>query len=119
MGHRRNLRTLVSMNLIDLHHEWHVAIFFKPFGNMFFLNGRCKRAEAFTSFDLRIQDVLHVRAARITDNRAIAERARAPFEPALEPADNIPFGDMIGCPLGQRLIIKALHGATGGGNFSG
>ena len=43
--------------------------------------------------DPRVEDVLHVGPARVGDDRAVAERARAELHPALEPADDVAGGD--------------------------
>ena len=50
-------------------------------------------AERFAPLDLGVEDGLHVGAARIADDRAVAERARAPLHAALKPADDLAVGD--------------------------
>ena len=45
-----------------------------------------QRAGTFAPFDLGVEDILHVGAAGVAKDGTIAEGARAPFHPALEPA---------------------------------
>ena len=54
--------------------------------------------------DPRVEDVLHVVAARVDDDRAVAERARAELHPALEPADDVALGDPLG-DGGEELVV--------------
>ena len=93
MGDGRNERPLFFANLEDLHHEGDVVVLFEPFGDMLLEHGRRKGPKRFAPLDLAIQNVLHVRAARIAEDRAVAERARTPFHPPLKPADDLAFGD--------------------------
>ena len=48
---------------------------------------------------------LHVGAARIADDRAVAERARAPFHAALKPADDLAVGDRRGRAPAQLCLV--------------
>ena len=74
-------------------------------------NGRERSAP----LDLEIEDVLHVGAPRIAQDRAVAERARSPFQAALEPADHLALGDRLRrAPAQGRLVGDALDGAARG-----
>ena len=48
-----------------------------------------ERAVGLAVLDPLVEDVLHVGAARIGDDRPVAERARAELHPPLEPADDL------------------------------
>jgi hypothetical protein len=85
-------RALLRANRVDLHHERHVAVELEPFRNGFAQDRRRERTERLAPLDLEVQDVLHVWPARVADDRAVAERARPPFHPSLEPADDQPIG---------------------------
>ena len=61
--------------------------------------GRKERNERTGALDLEVQDVFHVGAARVADDAAIAQRARAPLHAALEPADHLATGDGGGSSL--------------------
>ena len=49
MGYCGYKRSFFFSNLIDLHHEGNVAIFFKPVGNMLLQNRWRKRTKAFAA----------------------------------------------------------------------
>ena len=67
----------------------------KIFAGGLFEDRRREGAKDFAVLDAAIQNVLHLRAARIGQNAAIAERARAPFGAALKPADDFSRGDVL------------------------
>ena len=53
-----------------------------------------------------VDDVLHVVAARVGEDAAVAERARAPLEAALEPADHLARGASASTvAIEQRLLV--------------
>src|SRR6266498_175812 len=60
--------------------------------------------------DASIEDVLHVVAPRVGDDRAIAERARAELHPALEPADDVACGDALGNRAEECVVLEPLRG---------
>ena len=71
-----------------------------------FENRRRERPELFAKLDLRVDDLPHVRAAGIRQDAAIAERPRAPLHPALKPADHLPVGDPLRCPVGTARLRR-------------
>src|SRR5205085_3586056 len=71
--------------------------------------------ERLAPLDLRVEDLLHVPAARVADDRAVAERARPPLEPPLVPPDDLTAGDRIGDTAAQlALVAHGLVAAVGG-----
>ena len=77
-------------DLVDLHHERHVAVLLEPFAHGALQHGGGEGAEGLAALDLQVQDVFHVGTARVADDGAVAQGARAPFHAALEPADAVP-----------------------------
>ncbi len=106
MRHGRDLQPLLRADLVDLHHEWHVAGFLEPVGRVLAQHRGRERPEAFAPLDLEIQDVLHIGTARIADDRPIAERARPPFHPTLEPSDDVAACDAFGDPEAERPLFR-------------
>ena len=71
--------------------------------------------------DSGVEDVLHFRAARIGDDAAISERARAPLGASLKPAENFPGGNFLrSFPsnhlFGMLRYFHALFAQAAGGN---
>ncbi|HUP32849.1 MAG TPA: hypothetical protein VM184_07430 [Gaiellaceae bacterium] len=62
----------------------------------------------------RVEDVLHVVASRVDDDRAVSERAGPEVHPALEPADDVARGDPLGDEGEQRLVLEPLALEAGG-----
>src|SRR5271170_49533 len=60
----------------------------------FLEDGGRKGAKRFAAFDLEVEDVAHLFAARVAEDAAIAERARPPFHPSLEPAHHSAAGNL-------------------------
>ncbi len=89
---------------------------FEPLGDLFLEDRGRERAKRFPPLDLGVEDRLHVGAARVADDRAVAERARAPFHAALEPADDPAVGDRGGGATLELAIRAFFHGASGGGD---
>ena len=58
--------------------------------------------------DPRVEDVLHVGAPRVGDDRAVPERARPELHPALEPADDVAGGDPLGDEREERVVVEPL-----------
>ena len=59
-----------------------------------------------TVFDAAVEDVLHVGAARVGQDAAVAEGARAELHAALEPAEDFAFGDL---PRGGVEELSLIH----------
>ena len=82
--------------LVDQHHERRRVVLLEPLARRLREERRRERAEGLAVLDARVEDVLHVVPARIGDDRAVAERARAELHPPLEPADDVAVGDPLG-----------------------
>ncbi len=65
--------------------------------------------------DPRVEDVLHVRPARVGDDRAVPERARPELHPPLEPADDVARRDPPGDERVELVVGEAGRLETGGG----
>lgn len=102
----RELRAFLFADLEDFHHVGDVVVLLEPVGDAFAQNGRRERAEAFASFDLGVQDIFHVGPARVAQDGAITEGARAPFHPALEPAYDLSVGNGLRGPPAKRAVIQ-------------
>ena len=59
-------------------------------------HARGERPEALAELDLQVHRRLHRRRARVAEDAAGAERARAELHPALEPADDLAVGQQLG-----------------------
>jgi hypothetical protein len=59
-------------------------------------DGRRKGTKPLAVLDARVENILHVGQAGMGDDRAIAERARAPLHAPLKPADHIAGRDLLG-----------------------
>ena len=75
----------------------------EPVVGMFGEHARCKRTEVFPVLDLLIEDVAHLRPARIGEQRTVAERARSELHAALKPGDDLAVGDQLGGVARRRL----------------
>ena len=106
MVHRRNCAAPLPANAIDLHHERHVVVGLEPVGDVVAQNRRCERAERFAPLDLGVEDVFHVGAPRIGQDRAVAQRPRSPLHAALEPAHDLAVGDGAR-DAGAQLVVIA------------
>src|SRR5260370_6458350 len=72
--------------------------------------GRCNGANRLPRFYLGVENGLHIRAPRITEDRTVAERARAPFHPPLKPAEDSTFGNRLRCATAEfLLVVDYLH----------
>src|SRR5947207_4395063 len=92
MGIGRNQFPLLFANLEHLHHEWDGIVLLEPLSNSFLQHRRREGAKGFSPLDFVVDHGLHVGAAGITENRAIAEGTRAPFHAPLKPTDHLPLG---------------------------
>src|SRR6185295_15172682 len=64
-------------------------------------------------FDLQVERLLHRRRARVAENRARAERARAELHAALEPAERRAFGERACAGADQRPVVQRLEHRAG------
>jgi hypothetical protein len=60
---------------------------------MFGHDARRKRAEILPVLDLLIEDIAHVRPARVGEQRTVAERAGPELHAPLKPGDDLAIGD--------------------------
>ena len=95
MSDCRYERAMSGANLKYLHHKGHVVVLFKPFRDRFPQDGGRKRTERFPPFDSGIQNIFHIRPARIGQDRTVAQSARAPFHSPLKPADHFAVRDRL------------------------
>ena len=63
---------------------------------------RRERSERLAVLDLEVHDRLHRGRARVADDRAVAERARAELHAPLQESDDVAVGDRTGDALGAR-----------------
>ncbi len=59
--------------------------------------------------DARVEDVLHVVATRVGQDRAVAERAWPELDPPLEPADDAAVGEHVGRALDDLVGVEFLE----------
>src|SRR6266540_2713729 len=101
MGNGRNQFPLLFTNLKHLHHEWHGIVLLEPLTNSFLHHRRRERAKRFPPLDLVVKYGLHVGAARVTEDRTVAERTRSPLHASLKPTHHLPLGDRLGGAAAQ------------------
>ena len=114
-GKRRALR------LPDGRDEEHVRAFGargqrKVFRRPFFQDTRCKGTKALPMLDLQVHHRLHRGIPRIAENAPGAERTRAEFHPAVEPAYDFAGGEQSGDFIQQfRFLAESpmRHGLRG------
>src|SRR5579872_235457 len=85
----------------DGRHQQHVrrwSVEIKIFSDILLQIRWCKRSKSFSILDLEIEFLLHFRIARIAEDTAISQCARAEFHAALKPTDNISI-----CELGRHV----------------
>ena len=104
---RRDVGLLGRQNVVHLNHERIRIGLIKVVASRLLQDRRRKRPELLAMLDAGIQDVLHIGAARIGDNAAIAKRPRSPFHPALKPAQHVAVSHNFGCALNQRVLSRS------------
>ena len=89
-GHvrRRNGFAQLFFDRRDQQHVGRLDVQFKIIRHALAADNRRKRPERLAEFHLQIHHRLHFWRTRVAENRAVAERARAEFHPALKPADD-------------------------------
>ncbi len=103
-------RRLSCRDVGDQQHVGAVGVELEPFGDILAQHRRREGPKALAILDLEIEVLLHRRRARIAEDRAGAERARAEFHAALKPADRLAVGER----LRRRLdhVVVAEHGRS-------
>src|SRR5262249_51363489 len=91
-----NELALVGPRLVDEHHVWRRVVLLEPLARRAGKDRGGEGTEGLAVLDPLVQDVLDVLPARVGDDRAMAQRARAVLHPALEPADDVALGDALG-----------------------
>src|SRR5262249_14751214 len=71
----------------DHEHVGTIDIDVEPVRDALAQDRRCERAKALAVLDLQVELLLHLRVARIGEDRAIAERAWTKLHPPLKPAE--------------------------------
>ena len=69
-------------------------------------HARRERPKALPELDLQVHRRLHFRRARIADDAAGSERARAKLHPALEPADDLAGDKQVGDEIHQITLVS-------------
>ena len=109
--------SFLGPNRVDLQHEGIGHGTNKVLVERGLVHRRGKRTEALSELDAGVDDFPHVRAPGVRDDAAVAERARTPLHPSLEPSDDAPVSELCGRPrveIGQHLRGAALHEHAGG-----
>lgn len=69
--------------------------------------------QRFAALNFQIENVFHIGAARIAEDRAVAECARSPFHAPLEPADDEAVGNGTGRRIDELfLVLDVIDAAT-------
>src|SRR5246500_4691761 len=101
-------RHFAAMALVDRSDHEHVGtvhIDVEPLRDVLAQDRRRKRAKALAILDLQIELLLHLRVARIGEDRAIAERARTKLHASLKPADGLAVRERV-CGALEQLIAR-------------
>ena len=95
-------------------HGGRFAVEVEPLGGVLREHARRERAEALAEFDALIHARLHRRIARVAEDAAAAERARAEFHAALKPAHDLALRQFLHDRAEQRAIRHAVQGHAAG-----
>ena len=96
-----------GLDLVGLHHERRRIVGLEVLAGRFGEHRRAERAERLAELDALVQGVLHVRAARVGEDAAAAQRARAELHAALEPADDLAVGQLARGAVDQLALRRA------------
>src|SRR5581483_9231379 len=105
VGDRGDRRAALRPDREDLQHERNIVVLLKPVGDRFPQDRWRERPERFAALYLQVENILHVGATRIAQDRSVAKRPRPPFHPALKPADHKTIGDGPSVAADQRVFI--------------
>src|ERR1035441_10036149 len=106
MCDRRYYGLLVFLDLIDHKHRRRPMGLLKVVSDTLFKDRRSKGTEWFAFLNTSIQDVLHLGAARVDDDAAIAESPWPKLHPALEPTHDLPISDSLRCCLCELSVAQ-------------
>src|SRR6185503_12723187 len=84
-----NFSALVLPDGEHLHHERDFVIVLEPIRDGLTQNRWCEGPEGLTPLNLKVQDILHVRPARISQDGPISQGARTPLHAVLKPTYNL------------------------------
>src|SRR5262249_33254709 len=105
MRHRRYLPAALGADGDNLQHERHVVIADEPVGHGLTQYRGCKGPEGFSALNFQIEDVLHVTAPWVAEDRAITKCPRSPLHAALEPTDDQTLGNGTGGRFNELLRV--------------
>ena len=108
----RELGAFFFPDLEDFHHVGNVVVLLEPFADRFPQDGGSEGPKGFAPFDLGVQDVLHVGAARVAQDGTVAQSAWAPLHAPLEPAHDFAVSNRGGGAGTQRHVIGDLRHVT-------
>src|ERR1700743_3585390 len=77
----------------------------EPFVGAFGQHARRKGAKILTMLDQLVENVAHVRPARVGEQRTVAERARPELHASLKPGDDLAVGDHVGGVARRRFAV--------------
>src|SRR5437016_5947743 len=87
MRHRGNFRALLFPHLINHQHCRRGMRLFEIITDLFSQNGRRERTERFAFLNSFVENVLHVGASWIDDNRSITKRTWPKLHSSLKPSN--------------------------------
>src|SRR5436305_2115685 len=93
MRRSANLRTLFRAYRVCEGHERRRMRFLKPIADCLRQNRRRKGPKNLPVLDASVENLLHIRTARISHDAAISQRSRAPLSAPLKPTQNFPIGN--------------------------
>src|SRR5688572_25904568 len=97
----------------DKQHVRALGVELEPLRRIIGKHRRREGTERLAVLDFQVERLLHRRRARVAEDRARAERARAELHAALEPAERPALGERLGALLDQLLIAVHLEHRAG------
>src|SRR5712692_9398254 len=105
MSRSRNLVAFFAANGVRKRHERRRMRLLEILCSRFRQDRRREWPEDYSVLDAAVEDLLHFLTPRISNNTSIAKRARAPFAPALKPAEDFSIGDQ-GRGLAHQFLFR-------------
>src|SRR5436309_1161626 len=106
---RRQKVAFIIADRVDLLHEGVASGIDEIIVDSFFQNRRSEGAEFFAKFNFRIDELAHVRAARIRQDAAISNGPGAPFHSSLKPSDDVAIGqEARRSPAGLVAVLETM-----------
>src|SRR5689334_5948242 len=113
MRHGWNTVALFRLDLVRHHHKGRRIVGLEVLTRSFRKDRRAKWPEWFAMLDAAVQNILHFFTPRISEDAAVAERARSELHSALKPADDLGVGDLL-CRPGNQIVLGELVEVTSG-----